>query len=116
MAKPTQTVDGYIADRSAPVCKTLKALRRLVQRTLPGATEGMKWGAPVFANKNGKLVIYLYGGKDLAHLGFIHGAELDDPERILEGRGESGRHVKIYPGKPVPERALKALLTQCADM
>ena len=116
MAKSTQTVDGYIADRRAPVRATLKTLRRLVLRTLSGATEGMKWGAPVFSNKNGKLVVYLYGGKDHAHLGFIHGSELDDPERILEGRGEAGRHVKLYPGKPLPERALKALLKQCADM
>lgn len=74
----------------------------------------MKWGAPVFSNANGRVVIYLYGGKDHANLGFIQGIELQDPENVLQGRGETGRHVKIYPGEEIPEAVLRALVKQCA--
>ena len=115
MAKPVQTVDSYIAARSPPVRATLKSLRELIHATLPEIEEGMKWGAPVFLDSNGVPVVYLYGGKDHANLGFIHGAELDDPKGLLQGRGESGRHVEIYPDETIPKAALKKLLRQCVE-
>jgi hypothetical protein len=113
MAKAKETVEGYIAARSPGVGALLEDLRAFVQETLPEAREGMKWGAPVYWNAAGKPVVYLYGGRDHANLGFLHGAGLDDPEGILEGRGVSGRHVKLFPGKALPRAALAALLRQC---
>lgn len=114
MSAKTQTVDDYIAKRPEPVSDLLKRLRAFVNETLAEASEGMKWGAPVFFNAKDHPVIYLYGGRDHANLGFIRGAELKDPERILEGKGKQGRHVKIFPGKPIPKGVLKALIKQCA--
>ena len=116
MAKSVETVDSYIAARSAPVRATLKALRAFVHTTLPEATEGMKWGAPVFFNAGRKPVIYLYGGVDHANLGFLHGAKLDDPDRVLKGSGVSGRHVKFYPDEAIPKVTLEKLLRQCAKL
>ena len=113
MARGAETVDAYIAGRSAPVRALLEELRAFVRETLPGAREGMKWGAPVYWNAAGKPVIYLYGGRDHANLGFLHGAGLDDPEGLLEGRGVSGRHVKVFPGKSWPRAALAVLVRQC---
>ena len=46
------------------------------------------------------------------NVGFFHGAELDDPDRILEGTGKFMRHVKIRPEIGVDEKALEALLVQ----
>ena len=116
MSKATQTPDEYIAEKSDPVQFVLQDLRRLVQQSLPSATCGMKWGVPVFCNSHGIEVVYLYGGKDHANLGFVRGAELSDPDRLLKGPGISGRHVKIFPKKPVPEKALKALVCQCGRL
>lgn len=113
MAETPEIVDDYIAARSAPVRATLEALRTLVHTALPGADEGMKWGAPVFSNANGQAVVYLYGGKDHANLGFTKGVELEDPENLLQGRGDSGRHVKVFPHEAVPEAVLTALVKQC---
>ncbi len=76
----------------------------------------MKWGAPTYSNAHGQAVIYLYGGKDHANLGFVRGVELQDAEGVLRGRGESGRHVEIYPGKEFPDAILKALVKQCSAM
>lgn len=116
LAKSVETVDSYIAARSAPVRATLEALREFVHKTLPEAAEGMKWGAPVFFNASGKPVVYLYGGVDHANLGFLHGAQLDDPDRILKGNGVSGRHVKFYPDEAISKVTLEKLLRQCAKL
>jgi hypothetical protein len=45
-----------------------------------------------------------------ANVGFFHGADLDDPEQLLEGTGKRMRHVKLKPGQPVNAKALAALI------
>ena len=115
MTKPEKTVEGYIAERNAPVQALLVRLRALVLATLDEPKEVMKWGAPVYVNSYGKEVIYLYGGKDHANLGFVHGADLSDPKRLLKGTGKSGRHVKVFPDKDFAQISLVALIGQCED-
>jgi len=44
------------------------------------------------------------------NVGFFNGAELDDPAELLEGEGKVMRHVKIKPGRPANETALRALI------
>lgn len=44
------------------------------------------------------------------NVGFYHGAELRDPEKLLEGRGRQMRHVKIRPGQDVNQPALEGLI------
>lgn len=48
--------------------------------------------------------------REHVNVGFFHGAELDDPSRLLEGRGRQMRHVKLRPETPVHEAALEALI------
>jgi hypothetical protein len=45
-----------------------------------------------------------------ANVGFYHGADLNDPARLLEGTGKRMRHVKLRPGQPVNSKALAALI------
>jgi len=113
MAKAPPTVDLYIAARVPKVRALLERLRKLVADTRPEAEEMMKWGAPVWCARGDAPEIYLYGGKDHANLGFVQGVGLDDPQGLLKGKGESGRHVKLWPDKPMPEAALIALIRQC---
>jgi hypothetical protein len=48
---------------------------------------------------------------------FFFGALLDDPARLLEGKGKRGRHVKLRPGAPIDTGALGALIeTAYADV
>lgn len=44
------------------------------------------------------------------NVGFFHGAEIDDPNRLLEGSGKFMLHVKLEPGRDVDEAALRALI------
>lgn len=115
MAESNNSVEDYIRARSEPVQAILRELRSLVTSTLPETTEGMMFGAPMYCSADGDPLVYLYGGRDHANLGFLHGSRLRDPAKLLEGRGVSGRHVKIYPGRMPPESALAALLRQCVS-
>ena len=44
------------------------------------------------------------------NVGFFRGAEIPDPDRLLEGTGRFMRHVKLGPGRAVDERALAKLI------
>lgn len=44
------------------------------------------------------------------NVGFYHGAELPDPQSLLEGAGKRMRHVTVKPGEDVDARALSALI------
>ena len=55
---------------------------------------------------------FAYANAFKAHVndGFFRGAELADPDGLLEGTGKFMRHVKLKPGQPVDEAALKRLI------
>ena len=51
------------------------------------------------------------------NVGFFHGAELADPDGLLEGTGTFMRHVKLRPGRDVDAGALTKLVEAAyADM
>jgi hypothetical protein len=44
------------------------------------------------------------------NVGFFRGAELADPDRLLEGTGKRMRHVKLKPASDINETALRKLI------
>jgi hypothetical protein len=44
------------------------------------------------------------------NVGFFYGAALRDPERLLQGSGKLGRHVKLRVGEAVDAAALRGLI------
>src|SRR5688572_30462616 len=48
--------------------------------------------------------------KTHVNVGFFQGADLPDPEGVLEGTGRRMRHVKIRAVEPVDSQALDALI------
>ena len=51
------------------------------------------------------------------NVGFFRGAEIDDPEGLLEGTGRFMRHVKLRPGGNLDSKALERLIdTAYCDM
>jgi hypothetical protein len=51
------------------------------------------------------------------NVGFFRGAEIADPDDLLEGDGKFMRHVKLGPGRDVDTTALRKLIeTAYADM
>jgi hypothetical protein len=51
------------------------------------------------------------------NVGFFHGAEISDPEGLLEGTGKRMRHVKLRPEHEINDKALiKLIETAYTDM
>jgi hypothetical protein len=60
---------------------------------------------------------YVNAFKAHVNVGFFRGAEIADPEGLLEGTGRFMRHVKLRPGRDVDVTALMKLVeTSYADM
>ena len=60
---------------------------------------------------------YVNAFKAHVNVGFFRGAEIADPERLLEGTGKFMRHVKIRPERDVDAPALMKLIeTAYLDM
>ncbi len=115
MANP-KTIDAYIDDCPETVTPLIKDLRAFIAKTLPGSSEGMKYGAPCFYNAKGAAVIYLFGARDHVNFGFLKSAELSDPNRVLKGSGDPSKHVKVYPDQPIDWDMLEGFTQQCEAM
>jgi hypothetical protein len=60
---------------------------------------------------------YVNAFKAHVNVGFFRGADIADPEGLLEGTGRFMRHVKLRPGRDVNARALVKLIeTAYMDM
>ena len=60
---------------------------------------------------------YVNGFRAHVNVGFFRGAEIADPEGLLEGTGRFMRHVKLGPERHVEARVLLELIeTAYADM
>jgi hypothetical protein len=60
---------------------------------------------------------YVNAFKAHVNVGFFRGAEIADPNGLLEGTGKFMRHVKLHPGRRIDAGALKDLIEVAyADM
>jgi hypothetical protein len=53
---------------------------------------------------------YVGAFKTHVNVGFFRGAEIEDPESLLEGSGKYMRHVKLRPAAEIDEDALTRLI------
>ena len=66
---------------------------------------------------NGAAFAYVNAFRAHVNVGFFRGAELADPEGLLEGTGRFMRHVKLRPAEDVDATALRGLIrTAYADI
>src|SRR5437879_3488224 len=116
-----RTIDDYGTFEDAVARAGHKArdlayqLRALVAEIMPNVME-VPWPKMRMASygvgpkKKSEHFCYVSAQKDDVNLGFYYGAELPDPEELLEGTGKLLRHVKIREAKAIRSRALRQLL------
>lgn len=109
--KAYASFDEYLADRTPLQQTIIRALRRFVKRTAPTLVESVKWGNGCWL-KGKAPVAYVYAAPDHVQFGFFRGAQLDDPQQLLEGKGQYVRHIKLRRAKDLDEAAFAALLRQ----
>ena len=91
-------------DASKAELRRLLSARRAILKAVPACHERVKWGAlsyqkpdPDAAVKGGICQLYHWRGQVL--VGFIHGAFLPDPARLLQGTAKAKRTL------PIPDAA-----------
>ena len=111
--KAYASFDEYVADQSPKNQAIIRALRRFVKRVEPGLSEAVKWGNGCWIGKDGP-VAYVYSDMEYVQFGFFRGSSLTDPKRLLEGKGEYVRHIKVRAPSAIDEAAFARLLRQAA--
>ena len=111
--KAYASFDQYVAGQISWNQAVIRALRTFVKRAAPQLQESVKWGNGCWVQ--GKVpVAYVYSAPDHVQFGFFRGAALADPRRLLEGKGEYVRHVKVRAAADIDSAAFGALLRQAA--
>ena len=83
-------------------------------RFCPDAAASIKWSQPVF-EQNGPFC-YVRAFKNHVNFGFWRGAELPDPEGLLQGDGEKMRHIKLSSTDDVAPDAFAALVRSAVEL
>ena len=109
--KAYASFDDYLADQSLKNRAIIRALRRFVERVEPELSEAVKWGNGCWIGATGP-VAYVYSAAEYVQFGFFRGSSLKDPKKLLEGKGQYVRHIKIRTPADIDERAFALLLAQ----
>jgi hypothetical protein len=111
-------IEGFIAKFSDEIAAEIRAARADMQRRLPGAIE------LVYDNYNALAIGYGSSEKleDVVfsiacfprwvRLFFFHGADLDDPDGLLEGAGAQVRSLKLPNLAVLDDPKVQALMAQ----
>lgn len=112
--KAYPSFDAYLEDQPSANQAVIRALRKLVKRAAPSLEEGVKYGNGCWLQ--GKYPIaYVYAAPDHTQFGFIAGAKLSDPKRLLAGKAAYVRHVPLTTPRDIAERDLVALLEEAVE-
>jgi len=107
--------DEALSRSSGDVKEIAKQLRKLIIETYPDVVE-VPWpkqriiGYGVGPKKMSEHFCYIAAQSEYVNLGFYYGAELPDPEGLLEGTGKKLRHIKVREVEEIAQPALYDLL------
>lgn len=108
VAKPRGTAS---ASARADIVERLK---HLIKSTVSEARERTKWRMPVYSL--GRDFCYVGWSPKGVSLGFFRGAELPDPDSLLQGAGRRLRVVRIQAAQEISEPALRRLIEAAAQL
>lgn len=106
-------VTEYINSAPTEQALLLETLRQLIHNSIPGATEDLKWGIPVFSKT--KIFTYLRSTKNHVALGIYNINRINDSNGLLEGTGKNMKHLKIKKMKDIDEKLIAEWLKTTAE-
>jgi hypothetical protein len=111
--KSADSVDAMVANLDATQREIVEALRAIVKKADPQASEGFKWSMPVFEHDG--MLCYIAPMKNNVNFGFYASAPvLDDPDELLEGTGKRMRHVKLTSAADIRKALFSKWVKQAA--
>ena len=106
-------VSEYVRRVPAPLRPTLQAGRRAIKALAPTGTRETAWQSwPIRYSVDDLYVCGIGNYPRWVSVYFFRGAELDDPDGILEGSGKAMRHVKLREPSDAERPALKRMIRQ----
>lgn len=111
--------EDVISGKVQNVIEISYALRNVLAYVMPGVTE-VNWatqqiaGYGVGEKKMSEHFCYIAPLKAHVNLGFMYGADLDDPHNLLEGSGKALRHIKIRALEQANDPEIKKLIIQAS--
>jgi hypothetical protein len=113
MAGAQIPVAEYVKRVPASLRPTLQAGRRTIKALAPKGTKETAWRTwPIRYSVEGVYVCGIGNYPRWVSVYFFRGAELDDPDGILEGSGKGMRHVKLREPNDADRPALRRLIRQ----
>lgn len=118
-----KTIDTYgsfedaMAGANGLVMAIVIRLRQLILDVYPDAIE-LPWPKQHIASygvgpkKMTEHFCYIGVQRNYVNLGFYYGAQLSDPEQLLEGTGNNLRHIKIKTVDDVDRLAIRQMIEQ----
>ncbi len=105
-----ETVAGYVGALDGWKKKLAKRIVRDMKGLAPESTALIKWSQPVWED-HGPFA-YLKAFTTHVNFGFWRGAELDDPDGLLTGKGVKMRHLSLQSEDDYPPEKVAALVRQ----
>jgi hypothetical protein len=107
-------VDRLLGEHSAELRAIERALRATIRSAFPAAVEQVDFGNNLIAfgrsMKMRGLLFAIIAHKSHVNLQLADGADLPDPDRLVEGTGKRIRHVKIRTVEAAAAPAVVALV------
>jgi hypothetical protein len=117
----TAEVERFLSDVSPELQEIALELRSLLASICPEATERILWGVLSYHDsakggpvRGGICQIELFD--DHVRLSFVHGARLEDPQRLLQGNRKSKRYVRIASYENASWEAIRGLIQAAARL
>jgi hypothetical protein len=107
---PSQSITARIAELGDWRGETLRRIRAVIKKAVPGIVEEWKWNIPVWSHDGIVCTGETY--KKAVKLTFAKGAFLEDSSRLFNSslEGNTRRAIDIHEGEKIDTRALTALI------
>jgi hypothetical protein len=118
---PEQILDGFIARYSPEIAARARKVLSRMRRLVPGAVELVydNYNALAIAfgpsERTSEAIFSVTLYPRWVSLFFVHGAELHDPQRLLQGAGKAIRHIVLKQPQDLDLPAVRALMTQATQ-
>ena len=112
--KTSRSADKLISGYSPDLQSLINGARTFLLKSLPGSTEEVDPTAAVLSYGYGPgyrdMVCTLILSKTGVKLGFVNGAQLEDPKGLLEGSGKLHKYVQLKSASDLNRVGLKELI------
>jgi len=109
-------VNAFLSQYDLNIYNKALRLRQIIFTNLPGIIEQIDLPARMIAYCYGQkyieMICTIIPSKKELKLGFYKGADLPDPDSLLEETGKISRYVKIQSNEQINATALKELLAE----